>query len=110
MQPANKFRVETRRRMTGSHLCPRCKMVNVPDSRHLCYFCTRTRHPWTILRRDDPDLGPMRFCRRCAEWWPLDDEFYYRDRRKFWVCRACQTERSRIHHAKRRAKMASQAA
>jgi hypothetical protein len=25
----------------------------------------------------DPDIGPIRYCRGCAEWWPDDDDFWY---------------------------------
>jgi hypothetical protein len=28
------------------------------------------------LTKRDPELGPMRFCRRCNEWWPDDREFW----------------------------------
>jgi hypothetical protein len=29
---------------------------------------------------DDPELGRVRWCNRCQEWWPDDEEFwrYYR--------------------------------
>ena len=28
-----------------------------------------------IVAMDD-DLGPVRYCRRCDEWWPMDAEFW----------------------------------
>ena len=60
-----------------------------------------------ILRRGDPELGPVRFCRRCNEWWPEDHEFWviepragatemtrgrpYVRRHDVWRCRACMS-------------------
>lgn len=26
---------------------------------------------------EDPELGTVRWCDRCNEWWPKDDEFWY---------------------------------
>lgn len=43
----------------------------------------------------DPILGTMKSCSKCGEWWPLDEEFYYRNRtcNKFYSeCRACYRE------------------
>jgi hypothetical protein len=38
---------------------------------------------------DDPVLGPIRFCDKCNEWWPDDNEFWPADR---IGCRACKAE------------------
>ena len=54
------------------------------------------------MTRDDPILGTEKRCPRCGEWWPLDDEFFYRAtpchrlRGARWqaYCRACWAERS----------------
>lgn len=68
----------------------------------------------------DVELGPVKRCPRCQEWWPADDEFFYRTKAtpsglQSW-CKACwhewrrEPERrahwlaySRAWHAKRRA-------
>jgi hypothetical protein len=39
----------------------------------------------------DPELGPVRWCSGCGEWWPDDDDFW--DGRPAKVCRACEYER-----------------
>lgn len=44
----------------------------------------------------DPDLGKVRWCRRCKEWWPLDDEFWYTEPtegHRALHCRACKADR-----------------
>jgi hypothetical protein len=43
------------------------------------------------MTRDDPELGPVRRCRSCKEFWPDDVEFY--DPR-YRICRACQKDRA----------------
>ena len=64
------------------------------------------------MTTDDPELGTLRYCRRCDEWWPMDAEFWvievrpagmrntsrgheYRLRRDVqgYTCRACRRER-----------------
>lgn len=47
--------------------------------------------------RIDPELGRMRLCRRCGEWWPYDREFYYirADGHSSGNCKACHTEQGR---------------
>lgn len=73
------------------------------------------------MTRDDPELGPVKFCTYCGEWWPLDHEFWYfvireagtlaRSRGRTYIrqtparhvysrCRACWLERSREHYAR----------
>lgn len=48
------------------------------------------------VRYDDPELGPTRRCPRCEEYWPLDAEFWVRDRGRADgfgpYCRACTAE------------------
>ena len=34
------------------------------------------------VTRTDDELGPMRYCVRCDEWWPLDAEFWYIEMRQ----------------------------
>lgn len=29
------------------------------------------------MTRDDPELGLVRFCKGCREWWPYDGEFWH---------------------------------
>lgn len=49
------------------------------------------------MTREDDELGTVRLCPRCGEWWPQDEEFYWprRDRDGGWqcYCRACDYER-----------------
>lgn len=52
------------------------------------------------LYATDPELGAMRLCRRCDEWYPADAEFWYMRRPKDqpgidWLCKACQGEHRR---------------
>lgn len=63
---------------------------------------------------EDPELGPVRYCPGCDEWWPDDDEFWMfseiaagtvatcrgktytrRTTTPKILCRACQSERKR---------------
>lgn len=44
------------------------------------------------MTRDDPELGPVRRCNTCGEWWPDDIEFFAKKRR---LCRACRADRER---------------
>lgn len=51
----------------------------------------------------DPELGTVRLCPRCDEWWPLDVEFWYRQRRNAdgfgpW-CKACVEDGKRVRRA-----------
>ena len=58
---------------------------------------------------DDPELGPVRWCSGCADWWPLDDEFFYIQTRlstasrpfTTYQCRACHIDRMRRDHIRR---------
>ena len=55
----------------------------------------------------DPELGPVRRCSMCGEWWPMDEEFFYTDPRwpgnfSAW-CKACYAQ---YHREKRQAKRA----
>lgn len=35
-----------------------------------------------VPMKEDPDLGTVRWCARCEDWWPIDDPlFYYVERR-----------------------------
>lgn len=39
------------------------------------------------------DNIPERYCRKCDEWWPEAEEFFYFNKGKFVTpCRACQLE------------------
>lgn len=42
-------------------------------------------------RRVDPELGPVRRCRSCQEWWPDERTFYAKG---YATCRACRADRS----------------
>lgn len=55
-----------------------------------------------VRYRTDPETGSERYCPRCDEWWPFDEEF--------WVsiatgahCRACKRRADRLYAAERRA-------
>lgn len=46
--------------------------------------------------RDDPEIGEVRRCTTCREWWPNDDEFFYAvpaGSHPVKQCRACIAER-----------------
>lgn len=65
--------------------------------------------PRPEIRSDDPELGPLRRCPRCEEWWPDDEEFFYVSggKRHSW-CRACYLERKvGAYAAKRRGQAAA---
>jgi hypothetical protein len=70
----------------------------------------------------DPDLGPVRFCARCGEWWPQDAEFWIIQVRPAgirntsrgrsyvllhdvtgYTCRACRREQQTAYARRRRA-------
>ena len=70
----------------------------------------------------DPDLGPVRFCARCSEWWPQDAEFWIiqvrpagirntsrghvytlRSAVTGYACRACRREKQTAFAKRRRA-------
>lgn len=74
----------------------------------------------------DDELGPIRYCRRCDEWWPEDGEFWVIQVRRAgtvsvsrgrpyrrlhdatgYVCRACSRERQAVHARAVRAKAAA---
>ena len=53
--------------------------------------------------RDDPELGQVRQCSGCGEWWPFDAEFWHMEGDRLsssWLaqCRACCAD----YYAKRR--------
>jgi hypothetical protein len=71
---------------------------------------------------DDPILGPVRYCGRCEEWWPLDREFWIiqvhpagmrhtsrgraytlRTAVTGYTCRACRREVQAAYARRRRA-------
>jgi hypothetical protein len=66
-------------------LCPDC------DQRPcVCLPCMVAVIP------SEAELGPQRFCGRCALWWPFTAEFWQAVRLgRSWVCRACQREHNR---------------
>lgn len=43
------------------------------------------------------ELGTERRCSICGDWWPLDEEFYYRQRNGYGgfqsICKACKATR-----------------
>ena len=49
--------------------------------------------------RVDPELGVVRYCSRCNEDWPADDEFFYRGRT---MCRACTLEENQHFYWRRK--------
>lgn len=53
-------------------------------------------------RADDPDLGPVRWCAGCSEWWPDDSDFFAE---RSSTCRACDYERSTSRRERRLAAM-----
>ncbi len=46
------------------------------------------------------DMGPVKYCRGCSEWWPTSDfdktSNYFRDGTMKRICRACDHERRGI--------------
>lgn len=53
--------------------------------------------------RWDNDLGIVRLCRVCDEWWPADPEFFYLERRgprSIARCRACRALRTRASNTR----------
>lgn len=71
--------------------------------------------------REDDELGPVRWCGRCAEWWPDDGEFWHlvtyragtvaRTRGRAYTrrtsgvsqfCKACARESNRLAYERRR--------
>jgi hypothetical protein len=43
----------------------------------------------------DAELGRVKLCPKCREWWPADTEFYFPDRARNGLqswCRACWSE------------------
>ena len=54
----------------------------------------------------ETELGTERQCARCLDYWPLDDEFWYFDKRTGHVmgdCKACWTELKRASRGRRNA-------
>jgi hypothetical protein len=51
--------------------------------------------------RNDSELGLVKRCTRCGEWWPADGEFYWKDKGVLhsW-CKACITEWKRDRRAR----------
>lgn len=55
------------------------------------------------VRRRTTELGTERYCRRCHEWWPEDDEFWNGVGGRYVKCRACARWFARRHHARKSA-------
>lgn len=47
------------------------------------------------LRAVDQDLGPVRFCTECREWWPDDEEFWAHGHVSCLACDADRVQRRR---------------
>lgn len=89
-----------------SHRCPGYdRPCGVWTTFPFCQFCevSRARAEDDATDRpifEDPGVV-LRWCHRCQEWWPDDDEFFYtytyRDGRPRGsrVCRACHLARKR---------------
>jgi hypothetical protein len=77
-------------------------------------------HPSRIVDID-PEIGPVRYCRHCDEWWPQDAEFWVIQVRPVgmrntsrgrhytlkspitgYACRACRREQQSSHARQRR--------
>jgi len=70
-------------------------------------------------RRVDEILGPVRYCPRCDEWLPEDEEFFYIEQRKpsannhrtktgpIYHCICCRAEKNRATHARSRARQSA---
>ena len=43
------------------------------------------------MTRNDPELGPEKFCRCCGEWWPNEPLFFTP---RYASCNACRAERT----------------
>ena len=54
------------------------------------------------LEREDPEIGLVRYCKRCGEWWPKDAEFFYfrgDNGKPLGPCRACHWDKKRERKA-----------
>jgi len=61
------------------------------------------RKPWPELSKRKTSEGIEKFCPRCCEWWPHDDEFFtfIQSRGHYHShCNACRAESSRIRRKK----------
>lgn len=57
---------------------------------------------------EDPELGRLRYCRSCEEWWPYDSEFYwYPEEGRTSICKACHRRHGRRWSAAARARLRS---
>lgn len=56
----------------------------------------------------DPELGPMRLCRTCDEWYPDDSEFWlnWSHRTRSKCCKACHRQHNRESRDRRLARSA----
>ena len=80
---------------------------------------TLAARPSRLVALDD-ELGPVRYCRRCDEWWPMDAEFWVIQVRPVgmpntsrghrytlkspvtgYACRACRREQQSAHWHRR---------
>lgn len=53
----------------------------------------------------DPELGLVRYCKKCDDWWPLDSEFWYFEAGRPGAahCKACWWETKRAADDRRKA-------
>lgn len=58
----------------------------------------KSRDP-TPKHVEDPELGLLRWCSLCQEYWPADLEFFYQNGAKglHTYCKACAGDWKRIH-------------
>lgn len=71
-------------------------------------WCGASHVARAVRYMEEPELGRLRWCARCGEWWPLDPEFWrvarHRTRRATLVCLACQRAANRLSYERRMAK------
>jgi hypothetical protein len=53
---------------------------------------------------EDPELGPLRYCAGCDDFWPLDGEFWFFERTRPGVvhCKSCVADAQRRKKARGR--------
>ncbi|MGO4325915.1 hypothetical protein AB4Z48_01070 [Cupriavidus sp. 2TAF22] len=64
-----------------------------PAAAHASHAAHAARAAGELLMSD---IGPLKLCRNCDEYWPADGEFFSRDARRRdgleHVCKACRKE------------------
>ena len=79
-------------------------LADVLDAPELRQYATLPRRP--VPTALDPELGPVRWCAACQDWWPMDEEFWYLRQRPWgmaFVCKGCARGARRRYEERRAA-------